>query len=288
MDAHEQKFVDTASNGVGSAPPKRKVLAIANQKGGVGKTTTAINLGTALAAVDRRVLVIDIDPQGNASTGLGIDRSGRSRSTYELLLESAPLEEAIVPTTISENLFVVPSTLDLSGADVELIPLADGRYRLRAVIDAARESAAIGGFNFDYVLIDCPPSLNLLTVNALTASDGVLVPLQCEFFALEGLTQLLNTIKRIRKGLNPNLTIQGVILTMYDRRNKSSGEVASEAREFLGDLVYKTVVPRNVKISEAPSHGLPALMYDHNSPGSRAYISLATEVLERERDEIEQ
>ena len=287
MPAHNQKTVETSPGYMAAAAPRRKVLAIANQKGGVGKTTTAINLGTALASVGRRILVIDIDPQGNASTGLGIDRSGRSRSTYELLLDSAPLEDAVVPTAISDNLFVVPSTLDLSGADVELIPLADGRYRLRSVIDAARASAERGGFNFDYVLIDCPPSLNLLTVNALTASDGVLVPLQCEFFALEGLTQLLNTIKRIRKGLNPDLTIQGVILTMYDRRNKSSGEVASEAREFLGDLVYKTVVPRNVKISEAPSHGLPALLYDYNSPGSRAYISLATEVLEREGDEIQ-
>lgn len=264
-----------------------KVLAIANQKGGVGKTTTAINLGTALASIGKRILVIDIDPQGNASTGLGIDRGDRQRSTYDLLLDSAPLIDAVAPTTISKNLFVVPSTIDLSGADVELINLSDGRYRLRDVIAAARNSGVSAGFDFDYVLIDCPPSLNLLTVNALTASDGVLVPLQCEFFALEGLTQLLNTIKRIRKGLNPKLTIQGVLLTMYDRRNKSCGEVASEAREFLGDLVYQTVVPRNVKISEAPSHGMPALMYDYSSPGSQAYIRLATEVLDREGDDIE-
>ena len=269
-----------------SRPKTGRVFAIANQKGGVGKTTTAINLGTALAAVGKRILVIDIDPQGNASTGLGIERAERSQSTYEILLGSARLEDAVVPTALSENLFVVPSTTDLSGADVELMNVSGGRYRLRTAVQAARDGASSKAFTFDYVLIDCPPSLNLLTVNALAASDGVVVPLQCEFFALEGLSQLLNTIKRIRRVVNPNLTIQGIILTMFDRRNRSSGEVADEARKFLGDLVYETIVPRNVKVSEAPSHGVPVLIYDYNSPGSQAYIKLATEVLDREGDPI--
>lgn len=286
MPRPEQLSSNEVAKVMADAVSTGRVFAIANQKGGVGKTTTAINLGTALAAIGRRILVIDIDPQGNASTGLGIDRSNREKSVYDLLVGSAEFGETVASTKLSDNLFVVPSTVELSGADVELMSVKDGRYRLRDALRTARNSPHAAAHRFDYVLIDCPPSLNYLTVNALAAANGVLVPLQCEFFALEGLSQLLNTIKRIRKGLNPDLNIQGVILTMFDRRNKSSGEVADEAREFLGDLVYETIIPRNVKISEAPSHGVPALMYDYNSPGSQAYIKLATEVLDREGDPV--
>ncbi len=264
-----------------------RVYAVSNQKGGVGKTTTAINLGTALASIGRRVLIIDFDPQGNASTGLGIDAHERQRATYHLLHREVTLRDAAAPAKMVANLFVVPSTVDLSGVDAELMSEEDGRYRLRDALFQDQDGrSAVAALGVDYVLIDCPPSLNLLTVNAMAAAHGVIVPLQCEFFALEGLTQLLKTIQRIRRNMNPSLGIQGVILTMYDKRHRSCAEVAETARSELGDLVYETVVPRNVKIAEAPSHGLPALMYDPGSHGSQAYVQLATEFLERENDYV--
>lgn len=263
-------------------PGGSRIFAVANQKGGVGKTTTAINLGTALASVGRTVLVVDLDPQGNASTGLGIDRNDRRESTYHLLHGDGSVRTAAVAAKEVPGLSVVPSTTDLAGADAELMQEEDGRHRLKTAL----RSAEAGSSEYDYVLIDCPPSLNILTVNALTAADSVIVPLQCEFFALEGLSQLVRTIKRIRKNLNPNLGIQGVILTMFDKRHRSCEEVATEARDFLGDLVYRTVVPRNVTIAEAPSHGQPVLLYDNKSPGSQAYLELVAEVLEREEEPV--
>ena len=257
-------------------PPRRpRILALANQKGGVGKTTTAINLATAMAAVGEKVLILDIDPQGNASTGLGINRAARLVSTYDVLLGGESLDRAIMRTAVP-NLFLVPATVDLSGAELELIDLERRNFRLRDAIDAAN-------LDFDHILIDCPPSLTLLTINAMAAADAVLVPLQCEFFALEGLSQLLKTVERVKGSLNPNLDIQGVVLTMFDRRNNLSEQVAADVRDFLGDKVYDTVIPRNVRISEAPSHGKPALIYDHRCPGSQAYINLAGEVLQREQ-----
>ncbi|MCG8503392.1 MAG: ParA family protein [Sphingomonadales bacterium] len=260
------------------APSKTaKIIAVTNQKGGVGKTTTAINLGTAMAAVGRRVLVIDLDPQGNASTGLGIDRSARQISSYDVLMGAAPVAEAVVATKIP-GLYVVPSTVDLSGAELELVTMADRNGRLK-------EAIAKGGVDarFDYVLIDCPPSLSLLTLNALAAAKSVLVPLQCEFFALEGLSLLLRTIDRVKANFNPDLDIQGILLTMFDRRNNLSNQVAADVRGYLGDKVFKTIIPRNVRISEAPSHGKPALLYDFRCPGSQAYIRLASEMLRRDR-----
>jgi chromosome partitioning protein len=255
-----------------------RILVVANQKGGVGKTTTAINLGTALAAVGQPALVIDLDPQGNASTGLGIGRADRKITSYDVLMGAAPLADAIVPTRIP-GLFVVPATVDLSGAELELVGEERRNYRLRdALAEFARTNTKIA-----YVLIDCPPALSLLTVNAMAAADAVVVPLQCEFFALEGLSQLLKTIERVRGGLNPELELQGIILTMFDKRNKLSDQVANDVREHLGDKVYQTVIPRNVRISEAPSHGLPALVYDLRCPGSQAYIKLAGELIQRER-----
>jgi chromosome partitioning protein len=254
------------------------VLVVANQKGGVGKTTTAINLGTALAAVGQKVLVLDLDPQGNASTGLGISRSSRTVTSYEVLMGTAPLAAAIVPTRIP-GLFVVPATIDLSGAELELVGEARRNFRLR---DALEEFAASGP-EFSYVLVDCPPALSLLTLNAMAAADAVVVPLQCEFFALEGLSLLLKTIERVRAALNPKLEVQGVILTMFDKRNNLSDQVAADVRAHLGEKVYQTVIPRNVRISEAPSHGLPALVYDLRCPGSQAYIKLAGEMIQRER-----
>jgi chromosome partitioning protein len=261
--------------------PERKrprVLVVANQKGGVGKTTTAINLGTALAAVGETTLVIDLDPQGNASTGLGIGRNDRKVSSYDVLTGGIPLAEAIIPTRIP-GLHIVPATVDLSGAEFELISETRRNFRLR---DAITEFSA-GDSRFSYALIDCPPALGLLTVNAMAAADAVVVPLQCEFFALEGLSQLLKTIERVRSNLNPELEVQGVILTMFDKRNNLSDEVAADVRAHLGDKVYQTVIPRNVRISEAPSHGLPALVYDLRCPGSQAYIKLAGELIQRER-----
>jgi chromosome partitioning protein len=263
-----------------SSPERRgpRVLVVANQKGGVGKTTTAINLGTALAAVGEQALVIDLDPQGNASTGLGIARSERRLSAYDVLMGQVPLAEAIVGTRIP-GLFALPATVDLSGAELELYTERDRNYRLRTAL----EQFAATGTKISYVLIDCPPALSLLTVNAMAAAHAVVVPLQCEFFALEGLSMLLKTIERVRSGLNPTLEIQGIILTMFDKRNNLSDQVASDVRAHLGDKVYQTVIPRNVRISEAPSHGLPALVYDLRCPGSQAYIRLASELIQRER-----
>ena len=256
-----------------------RVLVIANQKGGVGKTTTAINLATALAAVGEPTLIIDIDPQSNASTGLGMGRSDRQISIYDVLMGQASLAEAIHATRIPK-LSIVPATVDLSGAELELVDAEGRNYRLK---DALADYSAHGHSPFSYALIDCPPSLTLLTVNAMVAADAVVVPLQCEFFALEGLTQLLGTIDLVRENLNPNLELQGIVLTMYDKRNKLSDQVASDVRAHLGDKVYNTVIPRNVRVSEAPSHGLPALVYDLKCPGSQAYIKLAGELIQRER-----
>ncbi|MDA5192391.1 ParA family protein [Govanella unica] len=256
----------------------RRVIAVVNQKGGVGKTTTAINLATALAAVKKSVLIIDLDPQGNASTGLGVEMRDRKRSSYEVLMGDVALREAILATSIP-GLHIVPSTIDLSGAELELVPMERRNFRLRDAFFDADQAIK----SYDYVLIDCPPSLNLLTLNALTAAKSVLVPLQCEFFALEGLSLLLKTIERVRANFNPDLDIFGIVLTMFDRRNNLSDQVAADVRSYLGDKVYDTVIPRNVRVSEAPSHGKPALLYDYKCAGSQAYIKLATEVLRRER-----
>jgi len=262
-----------------ASPSRPRVLVVANQKGGVGKTTTAINLGTALAAVGAPTLVFDIDPQGNASTGLGVPRAERKVTSYDVLMGAASIADAAMPTKIP-RLSLVPSTVDLSGAELELIALPRRNFRLK---DALAEYSAHGASQFSYVLIDCPPSLSLLTVNAMAAADAVVVPLQCEFFALEGLSQLLKTIELVRANLNPSLEIQGIILTMFDKRNRLSDQVAEDVRANMGDKVYNTMIPRNVRISEAPSHGLPALVYDLRCPGSQAYIKLAGELIQRER-----
>jgi chromosome partitioning protein len=252
-----------------------RVLVVANQKGGVGKTTTAINLATALAAVGERVLLIDSDPQGNASTGLGLTHEERDFGTYELLMGAAELHETIRDTKVP-NLSIVPANVELAGAELEMMDLEHRTHRLKHAIEGRLA-------DFDHVLIDCPPSLTLLTVNAMVGADAVLVPLQCEFFALEGLSQLLRTVERVRTTLNPTLDVQGVVLTMFDKRNNLSDQVAADVRGFLGDKVYDTVIPRNVRISEAPSHGVPALIYDHRAPGSTAYMALAREVIKREQ-----
>lgn len=254
-----------------------RILAVVNQKGGVGKTTTAINLGTALAAVGRRVLIVDLDPQGNASTGLGVAVRDRAVTTYDLVMGLAALENVIVTTSIP-RLFVTPGSVELSGVDIELVGSTDRTHKLKTSLSGAE------GRTFDYVLIDCPPALNLLSINAMVAADAVLVPLQCEFFALEGLSQLLKTIEKVKSSLNKTLSIEGIILTMYDKRNNLSAQVAEDVRETLGRLVFDTVIPRNVRLSEAPSHAMPALIYDHACAGSQAYLHLAGELLRRNMD----
>ncbi len=258
-----------------------RILALANQKGGVGKTTTAINLGTALAAVGETVLIVDLDPQGNASTGLGVMRRPQQRSTYHVLMGEAELTDVIVSSGIP-RLDCAPSTMDLLGAELELSEISRKTYRLADAVQ--RLEANPTARRYSYILADCPPSLNLLTINALSAADAILVPLQCEFFALEGLSQLLKTVDRVKGSLNPKLSVQGVVLTMFDRRNSLSEQVAQDVRSVLGDKVYQTVIPRNVRVSEAPSHGKPVLLYDHECAGSQAYIRLASEVIRRERD----
>ncbi len=252
-----------------------RILSVVNQKGGVGKTTTTVNMATALAAIGKKVLIIDLDPQGNASTGLGIDTARRDYTSYHLLLEDGdhftPLKTEI------PQLHIIPSTIDLSGAEIELVSLREREFTLKKRI----VNFAIG--EYDYVIFDCPPSLGLLTMNALVASNSVLIPLQCEFYALEGLSHLLKTIKLMQQHLNPDLTVQGVILTMYDRRNKLTEQIEQDVRSYLGDAVYKTVIPRNVRMSEAPSHGKPALVYDLKCAGSQAYLKLAKELIKREK-----
>ena len=257
-----------------------RVIAVANQKGGVGKTTTAINLGTALAAIKQKVVIIDLDPQGNASTGLGVPPAERSVTAFDLLVGEESMHSAITPTVVP-GLSIIPSDVLLSGAELELANDNRRSYKLKRAIENYVAEARRD--RIDYVLIDCPPSLNVLTVNALTAADAILVPLQCEFFALEGLTQLLKTVERVRGHLNAALDIQGVVLTMYDGRNNLSAEVEADVREHFGEKVYKTVIPRNVRVSEAPSVGKPVLLYDLNCAGSKAYVSLAKEVVRQER-----
>jgi chromosome partitioning protein len=252
-----------------------RIIAVANQKGGVGKTTTAINLATALAACGKRVLLVDLDPQGNASTGLGVERGDRRTGAYEMLIDQVPIAEATRPTNVP-NMWIVPTTPDLAGAEIELIDLERREFRLR-------DALAKKPLSYDFILIDCPPSLTLLTLNAMVAADCVLVPLQCEFYALEGLSQLIKTIERVKQKLNPVLEIQGVVLTMYDKRSSLNEQVAKDVREHFGDKVYDTAIPRNVRIAEAPSYGMPALLYDVRCAGSQAYILLASEVLKREQ-----
>lgn len=253
-----------------------RILAIVNQKGGVGKTTTAVNLATAMAAVGKKVLLIDLDPQGNASTGFGITHHDRLVTSYDVLAGSVSLARATQQTKVP-NLFLLPTTMDLAGAELELVNEKQRESRLKLALKGSLKE-------YDYVLIDCPPSLGLLTLNALVAADAVLIPLQCEFYALEGLSHLIKTVELVKQRLNPGLSVQGIVLTMYDRRNKLTEQIEQDVRDFLGEQVYETTIPRNVRVSEAPSHGKPALLYDLNCPGSRAYVKLASELLRRERN----
>jgi chromosome partitioning protein len=276
------QVIPLASRIPNPAPPR--VIAIANQKGGVGKTTTAINLGTALAAIGEQVLIIDLDPQGNASTGLGIDRRSRRHSTYDVLMGEASLSHAVLTTAVP-RLSIAPSTLDLSGLELEVSQERDRAFRLRSALAPLRAQTA-GVSEFSYVLIDCPPSLNLLTVNALAAADAILVPLQCEFFALEGLSQLLQTVETVKSTLNPELMIHGIVLTMHDARNNLSNQVVADVRANSKQKVYDTIIPRNVRVSEAPSYGKPVLVYDLKCVGSEAYLRLATEIIQREKELI--
>ncbi|MND63782.1 Chromosome partitioning protein ParA [compost metagenome] len=255
---------------------KRRIITIANQKGGVGKTTTAINLATALAAIGQNVLIVDLDPQGNASTGLGIDRRDRKVSSYDILVGEASVGEAAVKTAVP-NLSIVPSTMDLLGFEMEISQAQDRAFRLKKAL------VSNGAEKFNYILLDCPPSFNLLTMNAMAAADSVLVPLQCEFFALEGLSQLLETVDQVRRTVNPGLDIQGIVLTMFDARNNLAQQVVNDVRTYLGEKVYQTLIPRNVRVSEAPSYGKPAILYDLKCAGSQAYLQLASEVIQRER-----
>ncbi|GGG15725.1 MULTISPECIES: ParA family protein [Rhizobium] len=255
---------------------KRRIITIANQKGGVGKTTTAINLATALAAIGQSVLIVDLDPQGNASTGLGIDRRDRKVSSYDILVGEASVGEAAVETAVP-NLSIVPSTMDLLGFEMEISQAQDRAFRLKKAL------VSNGAEKFNYILLDCPPSFNLLTMNAMAAADSVLVPLQCEFFALEGLSQLLETVDQVRRTVNPKLDIQGIVLTMFDARNNLAQQVVNDVRTYLGEKVYQTLIPRNVRVSEAPSYGKPAILYDLKCAGSQAYLQLASEVIQRER-----
>jgi len=254
---------------------KPRVLSIVNQKGGVGKTTTTVNLATALAAVGKKVLVIDFDPQGNASTGLGIENNNREITSYDVVLNDTATSQAIQKTAVP-NLHVIPATIDLSGAEIEMVSLVRREFRLKDALANAPEQ-------YDYILIDCPPSLGLLTLNALTASNSVLIPLQCEFYALEGLSHLVKTIELVKANLNSALNIQGIVLTMYDRRNKFTEQIEGDVRGYFGELVYNAVIPRNIRMSEAPSHGKPALIYDMHCAGSKAYIQLASELIKREK-----
>lgn len=255
-----------------------RILAIANRKGGVGKTTTTVNVATAMAAAGKKVLVVDLDPQGNASTSMGVDKKGSMPSTYEVLIGKAKLSQAVVWTEIP-NFSLIPSSPDLAGAEIELVDVENREFRLKQAL--SKEAV-----NYDYILIDCPPSLSLVTINALVAADAVIVPLQCEFLALEGVTDLIRNINQIKKRFNPSLALHGVVLTMYDKRNNLSQMVEDDVRSFFGKKVYNTVIPRNVRISEAPSHGKPVLLYDFKCPGSQAYISLTGEVLKREKELI--
>lgn len=263
-------------------PQHSRILAVANQKGGVGKTTTAVNLGTALAAVGKRVLLIDLDAQGNASTGLGVFTEDREFTSYHVMLGEVSLADAIVQTAV-KGMDLCPASEDLSGADLDLSEMTRRPHRLA---DALAVGPKPVQDQYDYIMIDCPPSLSVVTINAMVASTGIIVPLQCEFYALEGLSQLIKTVRRVKSTLNPDLDIQGVVLTMYDGRNNLSAQVADDVREYLGDVVYQTKIPRNVRISEAPSFGKPALLYDHSCAGSQAYIQLASELLRREQDAL--
>lgn len=258
---------------------RNRIITVANQKGGVGKTTTAINLATALAAIGEKVLIVDLDPQGNASTGLGIGRNSREHSSYDLLMGTHSVSETVQETVVP-NLHIIPSTMDLLGFEMEISHATDRVFRLRKALISTQ------AFEYSYILVDCPPSFNLLTMNAMAAAHSVLVPLQCEFFALEGLSQLLETVRQIRGTVNPQLDIQGIVLTMFDARNNLAQQVVNDVRTHLGEKVYHTLIPRNVRVSEAPSYGKPAILYDLKCAGSQAYLQLASEVIQRERQRL--